>query len=73
VFFGESALKPTNSVMYGFDCEPFAAKALREEPAQLDIIIDDENAIHFSGPAASDSILDHRFTDGRAFTKLYLA
>jgi Spy/CpxP family protein refolding chaperone len=32
--------------MYGFDCEPFAAKALREKPAQFDIIIDDENAIH---------------------------
>jgi Spy/CpxP family protein refolding chaperone len=59
VFFGEGALKPANSVMYDFDSEPFGAKALCEKFAQLDIIIDDENAIHSLPSVASDLILDH--------------
>jgi hypothetical protein len=59
MFPGESALKPTRSVVHRFDRESFGAEALREESAQLDIIIDDENAIHSLRPAASDSILDH--------------
>jgi hypothetical protein len=58
VFSGEGTLKPTRSVMYGFDRKPLGAKALREESAQLDIIIDDENAIHFS--AVSHLRLDTR-------------
>ena len=59
MFPGESALKPTRSVVHRFDREPLRAEALREESAQLDIIIDDENVIHSLRPAASDSILDH--------------
>jgi hypothetical protein len=59
MFPGERALKPTWSVVHRFDREPLGAEALREESAQLDIIIDDENAIHSLRPAASDSILDH--------------
>jgi Spy/CpxP family protein refolding chaperone len=59
MFFREGALKPANSVVYGFDREPFGAEALRQKFAQLDIIIDDENAFHSLPPAASDSILDH--------------
>jgi hypothetical protein len=46
MFSGESALKPTRSIVHSFDREPLGAKALREKSAQLDIIIDDENAIH---------------------------
>jgi Spy/CpxP family protein refolding chaperone len=63
VFFGERAFKPMHSIVHGFDREPLGAKALREKSAQLDIIIDDENAIHSLQPAASDSILDHPSTD----------
>ena len=58
VFSGESALKPARSVVHGFNREPLGAKALREKSAQLDIITDDENAIHFS--AASRLRLDTR-------------
>ena len=59
MFSGECALKPAWSVVHGFDREPLGTKALREKSAQLDIIIDDENAIHSLPPATSDSILDH--------------
>jgi hypothetical protein len=73
VFSGESAFKPTRSVVHGFDREPLGAKALGEKSAQLDIIIDDENTIHSLPPATSDSILDHPSTVKSTFTKLYLA
>ncbi len=69
VFLGERALKPTRSVVHGFDREPLGAKALREKFAQLDIIIDDENPIHSLPPAASDSILDHPSTDKSSLYK----
>jgi Spy/CpxP family protein refolding chaperone len=69
VFSGESTFKPTRSIVYGFDREPLGAKALREKPAQLDIIIDDENAIHSLPPATSESILDHPSTDKSSLYK----
>jgi hypothetical protein len=50
MFSGESTLKPTRSIVHGFDREPLGAKALREKSAQLDIIIDDENSIHSLPP-----------------------
>jgi hypothetical protein len=78
VFSGESTLKPPRPVVHGLDREPLSAKALREKSAQLDIIIDDENAIHSLPPAASDSILDHLSTGKSSlyktlsrFTNLY--
>jgi Spy/CpxP family protein refolding chaperone len=55
--------------MYGFYSEPFGAEALREKFAQLDIIIDDENAIHSLPRVASDSILDHPFAVKSALYK----
>lgn len=59
MFTGESALKSPRPIVHGFDREPLVLKALREKSAELNIIIDDENAIHSLPPAASDSILDH--------------
>ena len=54
MFSRECALKPTRSFVHGFDREPLGTKALREQSAQLDIIIDDENAIHPLPSAASE-------------------
>jgi hypothetical protein len=73
VFTGESALKSPRPIVHGFDREPLGLKTLREKSAQLNIIIDDENAIHSLPPAASDSILDHPSAGTAGFTKLYLA
>ncbi len=42
----EGAFQPANPVVNSFDCEAFGCEALREQSAQLNIIIDDENAIH---------------------------
>jgi Spy/CpxP family protein refolding chaperone len=69
MFSRECALKPTRSFVHGFDREPLGTKALREQSAQLDIIIDDENAIHSLPPATPDSILDHPSTDRSSLYK----
>jgi hypothetical protein len=41
--------------MSGFEGEAFRAQALSEQPAQLDIIIDDEHAIHSRSPTFDTS------------------
>ena len=74
MFHREGAFQPANAIVDGFDCEAFGCQALGEQPAQLNIIVDDENAIH--SLQGSSLPLDARpFAKLReaAFTNLYFA
>jgi hypothetical protein len=58
VLSGECALQTVGTIVHTFNGEAFGAEAFHEESAQLDIIVDDENAFHSLEPAASELILD---------------
>jgi len=46
VFHGEGAFKSSNAIVHRFEGEALGAETLGKKPAQLNVIVDDENTIH---------------------------
>jgi len=73
VFKRESAFEAVHAVVHCFDEEALGPKAFRQQAAELNIIIDDENAIHLRSHFPLSSMVVQLEFALDAFTNLYSA